>query len=209
MLIAKLARCLQLLVLLFASAYAHAGVVVLDFEEVGGEVQFQITSKGFRISPSCHVDITRGSAYVGGPLEGETGLSMGYDQSGCPGPFASVRIDAFNQPFAITSFSFVNFDGRQYLRSSKGGEIPIELSYEEGDEYVQFKTVVVAGPEWVGIRWIEFGDSGAGLPAVFIDNVTLRVPVPTPGTLPLIAVAAVALLAFRSRAASRAVRRKR
>jgi hypothetical protein len=184
--------------LLFISAPARAGLVSLDFEEFGTPIliDYNVSSHGFRISPKCHIDVRPNP---------EGGVAIGGDTSGCfdrpnsnflgagiSTPFPAygnwVYFDYGGVPFSFESYEA--FGENALIISSKGGVIGEFGGWiGDGDDVVD---VSVSGGEWSGVRWIMASLDGPGQPVMFLDNMTFRVP--SPGTLPLVAVAMVALL---------------
>lgn len=172
---------------------ASAAVTVLDFEVGSGTVFGNLESHGFRISPTCHIDIVDFS-YMG---SGSTGLAAGFDNAGCPplngaylGPKSGgLYFDHSGQSFSLLSFSHAGEGG--WLKSSKGGV------FNWGWGYTSFTTEILNGPEWSNIEWIAFYGGGSGEPLYSIDNLTFQVP--NPGTLALVSAAIPALFGIGRR----------
>jgi hypothetical protein len=214
-----------------ASSAALAGVVVLDFTDLtgvvanyNGTVRQNVTLNGFRISPECHLDFFTIPDFAGG----SDGNVMGWDQAGACGPAGSgtpglnpdflgtptnrafgetgVYIDAFDHPFAFTSFDLSGRPGGASVVSSKGGHFTWPANTPIDGEFI---TATLSGPDWTGIRWLEFIDLCAGAPCTPVDNLTFDVgaSVANPGTLPLVGIAAIALVANRRLQRRRAGRR--
>jgi hypothetical protein len=205
----RLLRYLAILsVLGAASSPAMATLITVDFEEVAPRSYFEnLTSNGFRISPSCHVDIAQFSQ--------TTSIAMGWDRSGClsgggnpdylgqtpQSGFSSVFIDYFDNPFTFESF-FNPFGTMASVISSKGGVLDFGGAILGANQVHPLD-----GSQWIGIKWIEFTYNDPGAPNALIDDLIFRVPgrpLPEPGTLPLVAVGAIALVAaFRRRLTAR------
>lgn len=191
-------RILSAIVLSIASSVAGASVLVVNFDEIPQGTYFEnLTSHGVRISPHCHVDIF--------PPSDAGDNIMGYDTSGCSGGNfnedfigpagtndANVYVDYFGYQFDFLSFVREGFEG--FARSSKGGFVEFG-AFKPGSTTPSL--VELKGTEWAGVEWIEFGGMCPGAPCIRLDDLTLRVP--TPGTLPLIAIATVALIGARRR----------
>jgi hypothetical protein len=186
--------------MLCVSVPAHAGLVTLDFEEFsGGLINYNLESHGFRISPKCHIDF--------GPSP-EGGVALGGDISFCTNadflgtgiatPFGGnwVFFDFYEHPFSLESFEW--FGVGTYLLSSKGGASLFSAGVTQG-----VNEVSLSGPEWTGVSWVMAHLDGPGAPNAFIDDMVFRAP--SPGTLPLVAtaIAALVLIARRSKRISR------
>lgn len=192
---------------------AHAGQVLLDFEEVAPAyvVTTNYLRDGFRLSPSCHYDLVA----PGGDHQGFAGSQwMGFDGSTCGYNFNSnylrpagplgygagpeIWMDYSGRPFSLESI-FLNSTAVT-IHSSKGGvyRLPVDLI---GPRVVSF-----SGGDWQGIQWILFeqwGGADAGAPQGF-DQMVLRVP--EPGTAALLALGFIAVSVARRRMLQHAVR---
>ena len=215
-------RCLKWLACLLTAApvAAAAAVVTLTFESLPtGSHHQNLVESGFRISPSCHVDIAPGELLTRiDPYS--SGNVLGFDRSGClldgsgnadylggtpPLPASDnsfVYIDNFDRPFSFLSFEHI---GRQTtLWSSSGGVhstspcIPSTCG--------QMVLSELGGPEWTDISWILLGYRDPGAPASLFDN--LRFEIPEPGTIELLGIA-LAGLGFSRRKRPRFMRSSR
>jgi hypothetical protein len=182
-----LRKLLVILGFALGTSYASAAIVTVNFEDIrGGIVYENVTSSGFNISPLCHIDVfPEGGSQV-----------IGWDNSGCLGrglnpeylgtrpnsSYAYVYVDYGGRPFSFLSYDHY---GQSFsILSSKGGIENRMCSFRETDCSV-FNTYTLDGPDWNGVKWILFGYSDPGAPAVLIDNLVFRVPLPDTGLLVL------------------------
>ena len=179
-----------------AAASAHGAAIELDLAGLGFyEMGNVVTALGFRISPACHFDVGNSP---GGPW-------ISSDQTRCP-PYNNaylgahpgsdyVYIDRLGDTFSLRSFAF-SARGTS-LTSSKGGSVTfgrdIDPSLELWDYTTSWPSIILNGPEWQGIQWIEFRGGSAGDPLNQIANVLMDVPEPGPVALVLAALLAFAL----------------
>jgi hypothetical protein len=180
---------------------ARANVITIDFNEIAEGTYFEnVSTNGFRVSPSCHIDVY--------PYETPSNV-MGFDTSGCLaapnfvgnpdyigqvplGAGANVRIDMLHQPFSLLSFDYYGARTGTIIRSSKGGYFEA-VSPTFGDWF----TFSLNGSDWLDIEWIEISGECAGSPCRRLDNIAMSVP--EPGTLSLLALTAIALVVQRRR----------
>lgn len=187
--IRKLALCCAFI---GASSVAIATPITVDFDEITPGSYFEnITSEGFRFSPSCHADINGW---------------LGWDRSGCLSGFSntdylgqtpalgfsSVFIDYFDHPFTFTGFDKEGAGG--LLTSSKGGAFSFSSPLSG-----HFS---LDGPEWKGVKWIEFTYADPGAPAAHLDNLTFTAglaagALPEPPILALMGLGVLVLAARR------------
>lgn len=166
-----------------------------------GEHFENVTSEGVRFSPSCHVDVIEPGSSWGNPQ-----TALGWDISGCllgssnpdylgspPGPdsdAATLYMDMFGAAFTLTSF--MNSGMFATIVSSKGGEV----HYPSGGLGAGVQ-VSLTGDAWTDVTWVEFRAACPGAPCTRLSELTFAT-VPTPGSLPLAALA-IGALAFTSR----------
>jgi hypothetical protein len=112
--------------------------------------------------------------------------------------FTQIRLDAYGHPFSLLGLDLIGYDWT--MASSKGGLIDARIDLflneptcvEDPDHFLPVCAVDVSGPDWRGIRWVDFQFVASG-PFGF-DNLRLRVGgVPEPGSIPLIAGALAAI----------------
>jgi hypothetical protein len=173
-----------------ATSPALAAPVVLDFDDIAsGEYFANLTSNGFRLSPSCHIDVF--------PVSSGSN-AIGWDRSGCligggnpdylgstPAPgFSTIYIDRFDEPFAFTSMNLAPSSGFS-LTSSNGGSLPLPPTAG---------AISVSGPDWTNIQWLEFTYSDIGIPSVRLDSLAFDVhSVPEPSTFWLLSICGIGL----------------
>lgn len=176
---------------------ARATLVTLDFEEFNGTYFKNLSSHGFRISPTCHVDAIE-------RLPNST-IAIGGDPAGCSNPNTRnanylgpvdtpaggnwVYFDYGEHPFSFKSFDWYGMG--VHIISSRGGEIDMPFL----GEMWSIAHVTLSGPDWEGVKWILASLNGPGDPAMFLDNMVFRVP--TGETLPLLIISMTALVAVR------------
>lgn len=176
-----------------------AGAVVLDFEDLpSGQIwRRNETSRGFRLSPSDHIDVGRyGGASQSIGFDTSLGGVVNPDFLGqVPAPgYASVYIDFFGQSFSLTSFLYHEYFGGAVgasVVSSEGGIIEMG---RVGGVPTLFS---LSGPGWANVKWIELRGNCAGIPCMQFDDMTLSVP--TPGTFALVGIGALGLMLGRRR----------
>ena len=193
----RLFRHLSFLCALSAvSSAAMGNEVVVDFDEITqGIYSENLTSNEFRLSPSSHVDIFA-------PGGASNDKVMGWDASGPSNPdylgqrrqdWSSVYVDYFERPFTFASVLFEqtpnppgsSSTGYATITSSKGGLF--DFTSLPDDTFAS-----LSGPQWNGIKWLEFSYFGnAGAPVFLLDDLTFRVagfvaPVPEPETYAMV-----------------------
>lgn len=197
--VVEVARALLLVsTIAIAATYAHATPIVVDFDDLSvGSYYMNVTSNGFRLSPSCHIDVFQKG--------GQTSNSIGWDRSGCldggsnpdylghaPTNRAAIYVDSFGQPFDFVRLSITPdyFSEGFSLTSSKGGMLALG-SPVAGD-------IAMSGSDWIGILWMELTYGDPGEPVAQLDSLTFK-RVPEPGTIWLVGAAGFALLVLRTR----------
>jgi hypothetical protein len=195
-----------------------ANVVTLTFDSLDAGAHFQnLVESGFRISPSCHVDIfdpgqTGATDEIFNPYA--NGNVLGFDRSGCVGglpgnpdylgpaahpDYSYVHIDYFGHPFSFLSFEYFGFSAflEVTISSSKGGMFSIPSPFcTPGITCGQMALFEPEGGDWNGVKWILFQYVDPGAPVALFDNLRFHAA-SAPGTLALFAIGLAGLLLRR------------
>ena len=143
------------------SGYLHnTEFATLEFEDAAwpfGQLGSEYYEDGFRVTVvNCHVDIesNNGNQWIGTDADCDDHGPLG----------GTFRIDHFGKAFDILSFN------NMPLGASSGVTIESSNGGLTGTDVEDF--VVLSGPEWRGVTWVEFSnDSGA---PHGVDNVRLE-----------------------------------
>ena len=194
-------RSFGLMLTLVAVTSASANSVVLNFDDLPVGSYFQnLTTQGFRLSPSCHIDVFES------PTNSNSTV-IGWDRSGClsgggnpdylgsspAASFSSIYIDRFDQPFEFTSLGLAPSSSFS-VTSSKGGTLAVPFAQNGG-------VVSVNGSDWAGLKWIELTYSDPGAPAVRLDALSFSTQkISEPSTLWLLGACGIGFAVARRRA---------
>lgn len=183
-----LKKNLAILGFAFGTSGVSAAVVTVNFEDLSGGAHFEnVTSSGFTISPSCHIDV----------FAQDGDQAVGWDSSGCLGgatnteylgtrpvsDFTYLYVDYGGRPFSFLSYD--HFGEPFSIYSSKGGVYNQTWCSPWEKDCSEFNTYTMDGPDWTGVKWVLFGSHDPGAPAVHLDNLVFRVPSPGTGALAL------------------------
>jgi hypothetical protein len=188
-----LRRFLAILGFAFGTSCASAAIVTVDFQDLLRGTYFKnVSSAGFTISPSCHIDVFADD-YA--PNRSQV---VGWDSSGCIGGGNANDEYIGTRPVSGFSYLYVDYGGRPFsflsydhigspfsIFSSKGGVYDKDICLPWERDCLSFNTYPMDGSDWTGVKWILFGYRDPGAPSARLDNLVFRVPSPGTGVLTL------------------------